>query len=47
MQSVSAFGAKYTVDFDVTFENKTATIRTGWIVENEDNIPRRTTCSVK
>lgn len=46
-QSTSTFGTKYTVDFDLTFENKTATVRTGWIVENEDNIPRLITCYIK
>ncbi len=46
-QSASAFGTKYIVDFDLTFENKTARIRTGWIMENEDNIPKLITCYVK
>jgi hypothetical protein len=46
-QSASKFGIKYTVDFDFTFENKTARIRTGWIVENEDNIPGLITCYIK
>ena len=46
-QSASAFGTKYIVDFDWTFENKTATIRTAWIVEHEDGVPRLTTCYIK
>ena len=46
-QSESAFGTKYTVDFELTFANKTATIRTAWIVENEDRILRLITCYIK
>ena len=46
-QSASAFGTKYTVDFELTFENKTAIIRTDLIVEHEDNNPRLTTCYIK
>ncbi len=46
-QSVSEFGAKYTMDFDLTFENKTALVRTVWILENEDNFPRLITCYIK
>lgn len=41
------FGTKYTVDFKLTFENKTAKVRTGWIVDNEFNIPRLITCYIK
>ncbi len=46
-RSVSKFGTKYTLDFDLTFENKTARIRTGWIVGSKDEIPRLTTCYIK
>ena len=46
-QSVSKFGTKYTLDFDLTFEHKTARVRTGWIVESVDKIPRLTTCYIK
>ncbi len=46
-QSTSIFGTKYTVDFELTFENKTAKVRTGWIVDNEFNIPRLITCYIK
>ncbi|MCY7422402.1 MAG: hypothetical protein LH478_11745 [Chitinophagaceae bacterium] len=46
-QSESAYGIKYAVDFEFTFNYKTGTIRTGWIVEKNDNIPRLITCYVK
>ncbi|HXL56198.1 MAG TPA: hypothetical protein VN958_08080 [Chitinophagaceae bacterium] len=46
-QSASAFETKYVVDFELTFENKTARVRTAWIIENEDEIPRLTTCYIK
>lgn len=46
-QSESEFGTKCTVDFDLTFNNNVATIRTAWIVENENNIPRLITCYIK
>ncbi len=46
-QSESAFGTKYAVDFGLTFNGKTVALRTGWIVENEDNIPRLIICYIK
>lgn len=47
MKSESEYGTKYTVDFRFTFNNKTCTIRTGWIVEKKDTIPRLITCYIK
>jgi len=46
-QFSSAFGTKYTVDFDLKFKNKIARIRTAWIIEKEDNLPRLISCYVK
>jgi len=43
-QSESAYGTKYTIDFEFTFNNKTGTIRTGWIVEKDDSIARLIMC---
>ncbi len=40
-------GTKYTVDFECAFNHKTAVIRTGWIVETKENLPRLITCYVK
>jgi len=44
-QSESAFGIKYSVDFDLKFEKKIGRVRTAWLVEN-DNIPRLITCFI-
>lgn len=38
------FGQRYTLDFPLEWQNKSATIRTGWIIEHDSNIPRLTTC---
>lgn len=38
------FGQRYTVDFTIEWQNRSATIRSGWIVEQGSNIPKLTTC---
>ena len=38
------FGQRYTLDFNLMWNNKSATIRSGWIIENNSNIPKLTTC---
>ena len=38
------FGQRYSIDFVVEWETKSATLRSGWIVEQNSNIPRLTTC---
>jgi hypothetical protein len=38
------FGQRYTLDFPLEWQNRNATIRTGWIIEPESDIPRLTTC---
>ena len=38
------FGQRYTLDFFLEWENRSATIRSGWIVEHGSDIPRLTTC---
>jgi hypothetical protein len=38
------FGQRHTLDFPLEWQNKSATIRTGWIIEHDSNIPRLTTC---
>jgi hypothetical protein len=38
------FGQRYSIDFVVEWETKSATLRSGWIVEHNSNIPRLTTC---
>ena len=38
------FGQRYTVDFEITWQNRNATLRSGWIIEHGSNIPKLTTC---
>ncbi|WP_292830995.1 DUF6883 domain-containing protein [Nostoc sp. JL33] len=38
------FGQRYTLDFTLEWQNRSATIRSGWIIEEGFNIPRLTTC---
>jgi hypothetical protein len=38
------FGQRYTLDFPVTWQNRSAVLRSGWIIENGSEVPRLTTC---
>jgi hypothetical protein len=38
------FGQRYTVDFTIEWQNRSATLRSGWIIEHDSEIPRLTTC---
>ena len=38
------FGQRYTVDFQIEWQNRSATLRSGWIIEHGSEIPRLTTC---
>ncbi len=38
------FGQRYTLDFTIEWQNRSATLRGGWIIENDAEIPRLTTC---
>lgn len=38
------FGQRYTLDFQIEWQNRSATLRSGWIVEHGSEIPRLTTC---
>ena len=38
------FGQRYTVDFEITWQNRNATLRSGWIIEHGSNIPKLTSC---
>jgi hypothetical protein len=39
-----AFGQRYTLDFTLEWQNKSAVIRSGWIIEVDSSIPRLTSC---
>jgi hypothetical protein len=38
------FGQRYTLDFIVEWQNRRATLRSGWIIEHGLETPRLTTC---
>jgi hypothetical protein len=38
------FGQRYTLDFTIAWQNKSATLRSDWILEHSSAIPRLTTC---
>ena len=39
-------GQRYAIDFDVTFHDKTARLRSAWNLRPGENFPRLTTCYV-
>lgn len=38
------FGQRYTLDFTIEWQNRSATLRSGWIIEHDSEIPKLTTC---
>lgn len=38
------FGQRYTLDFEIEWQNRRATLRSGWIIEYGSDIPKLTTC---
>src|SRR5260370_37555984 len=38
------YGQRYTVDLAFEFRGRQATLRSGWIIEHDSEIPRLTTC---
>ncbi|PSR17128.1 hypothetical protein C8255_14205 [filamentous cyanobacterium CCP3] len=38
------FGQRYAIDLTLEWKNRRATIRSGWIIEHNSDIPRLTTC---
>ena len=38
------FGQRYTVDFTIKWQDRSATVRSGSMIENDSDIPRLTTC---
>ena len=39
----NAYGQRYTLDFTLEWQGKQATIRSGWIIETNSDIPKLTT----
>ena len=44
LQRQDEFGQRYTLDFAIEWQNKTAILRSGWIIEDGSEIPKLTTC---
>ncbi len=38
------FGQRYTLDFTLEWQNRSATLRSGWIIEHCSQVPKLTTC---
>ncbi|BAZ51781.1 hypothetical protein NIES4103_44390 [Nostoc sp. NIES-4103] len=38
------FGQRYIIDFTLEWQDKSATIRSAWMIENDSDIPKLTTC---
>ncbi len=46
-EASSQYGSRYVVDFEVTTERGTAVVRSTWIIRQNENFPRLTSCYVK
>ncbi len=44
LQRRDAYGQRYNVDFLLTWRDKQAMVRSGWIIEHASHAPRLTTC---
>ncbi len=44
LQRCDEFGQRYTLDFTLEWQDRSATIRSGWIIEEGSDVPRLTTC---
>lgn len=38
------FGQRYTLDFTLEWQDRSAIVQTGWVIEHGSDIPRLTTC---
>ena len=46
MAEADEYGCRYVIDFALTRQSRTATIRSCWIVRRDENFPRLTSCYV-
>ncbi len=44
LQRRDEFGQRYTLDFTLEWQDRSATIRSGWIIKEGSDVPRLTTC---
>jgi uncharacterized protein DUF6883 len=47
VSELAPFGQKYVIDAELTFNYRTAIVRTVWIIENGTDFPRLVSCYVK
>jgi len=47
VEDPSPFGTKYVIDAELTHSQRTAIVRTVWIIENGTDFPRLVSCYVK
>lgn len=40
------YGTKYTLEFEMTHQNKTATVKSAWMVRHNENFARLITCYI-
>lgn len=45
-ESSNTYGERYVIDFELTTDVGTAIIRTAWIIRNDEDFPRLTSCYV-
>ena len=45
-QEPSAYGERYVIDFTLTTDSGTATVRSAWMVRKTEDFPRLTSCYV-
>ena len=43
---IDEWGTRYTVDFNITHQSRTARVRSTWIVLTGDDVPKLTSCYV-
>ena len=44
LQRQDEFGQRYTLEFALEWQNRSAVLRSGWIIEQDSEIPKLTTC---
>lgn len=47
IETPTQYGQRYVIDFELTTGTGTAIIRSAWIIRNEEDFPRLTSCYIK
>lgn len=45
-QEPTPYGQRYVIDFELTTDSGTGIVRTAWLIRNDEDVPRLTTCYV-